>query len=194
MSRFAVIAIAACVVMGCAKTDDATKSDSKKTDPVSKSTAKKQSKKLPPFTPPTEVKMTTASPDDLKKFIADHKGQVVFVDYWGVFCPPCRKHFPHSVELSRKHAQDGLVVVSVCIDAVESQVEAIKFLKSKDAQIVNFGSPVEDIEASLDAFEIEGGAIPRYRVYDTSGELVLNIQGGEEKKIDAAIMKALGYE
>lgn len=208
MSRIFSVALAAVVLAGCGKTKspaDADKSPADGKTPPGKTagnvsangkstTPKTRTKKLKPYTPPAEVKLTPVTPAELKKFIADQKGHAVFVDYWGVYCPPCRREFPHTVEYSRKYAKDGLVVVSVCIDAATEKESAIEFLKKQKAQIVNFGSQVEDIEMSLDAFEIEMASIPRYRVYNAEGELVLNVPGGKEEEIESAITKALGYE
>jgi len=35
---------------------------------------------------------------------ADLKGKVVFLEYWGVRCPPCRASFPSLVALQKKFA------------------------------------------------------------------------------------------
>ena len=43
----------------------------------------------------------------------DMRGHVVLVDLWGTWCPPCVSAVPHLVELSKKHEQDGLLVLGV---------------------------------------------------------------------------------
>jgi thiol-disulfide isomerase/thioredoxin len=45
--------------------------------------------------------------------LADFKGKVVLVDFWGTWCAPCREAIPHLVALSRKFKSRGLAVVGL---------------------------------------------------------------------------------
>ena len=45
--------------------------------------------------------------------LSDLKGKVVVVDFWAVWCPPCRAMFPHLNELNTKYKDKGLEVVGV---------------------------------------------------------------------------------
>src|SRR5262245_968326 len=60
--------------------------------------------------------------------IAKHKGQVILVDYWATWCGPCRKKFPHTVELSRRYKSQGLAVISVSFDDDEAHSKVERFL------------------------------------------------------------------
>jgi len=44
---------------------------------------------------------------------ADFKGQVLVVDIWGTWCPPCRVEIPYFVELQKKYKDAGLVIVGL---------------------------------------------------------------------------------
>ena len=44
------------------------------------------------------------------------KGKVVLIDFWGVWCGPCRRAIPHLKELAEKHANDDLVVIGIHTD------------------------------------------------------------------------------
>src|SRR5438874_7926801 len=57
--------------------------------------------------PPAEVKLEVVKWPGLEKVIASYKGKVVVIDIWADFCIPCKKEFPHFVELHRKYAKDG---------------------------------------------------------------------------------------
>lgn len=41
------------------------------------------------------------------------KGKVVLLDFWGLWCSPCRKAMPKLVELHEKYARDGLVIIAL---------------------------------------------------------------------------------
>lgn len=48
--------------------------------------------------------------------LAEHRGQVVLVNYWATWCGPCREEMPGLVQLSRKMGPKGLAVVGVALD------------------------------------------------------------------------------
>ena len=48
--------------------------------------------------------------------LAEHRGQVVLVNYWATWCGPCWEETPGLVRLSRELAPQGLAVVGVAID------------------------------------------------------------------------------
>jgi peroxiredoxin len=44
------------------------------------------------------------------------RGKVVVLDFWATWCVPCRVEIPGYVELQRKYAKDGLVIIGVSLD------------------------------------------------------------------------------
>jgi cytochrome c biogenesis protein CcmG/thiol:disulfide interchange protein DsbE len=48
--------------------------------------------------------------------MAEHRGQVVLVNYWATWCGPCWEETPGLVRLSQKLGPKGLAVVGVAID------------------------------------------------------------------------------
>jgi thiol-disulfide isomerase/thioredoxin len=47
---------------------------------------------------------------------ADHRGQVVLMNYWATWCEPCWEETPGLIRLSREMGPKGLAVVGVAID------------------------------------------------------------------------------
>ena len=45
--------------------------------------------------------------------LSDLKGQVVVVDIWGTWCPPCRKGIPSFVKLQELYGSQGLQMVGI---------------------------------------------------------------------------------
>jgi peroxiredoxin len=50
----------------------------------------------------------------------DYRGDVVLLDFWGAWCPPCRASMPHLDELVHTYGGRGLVALIVSTDPIES--------------------------------------------------------------------------
>ncbi|WP_158945125.1 TlpA disulfide reductase family protein [Granulicella sp. S190] len=48
--------------------------------------------------------------------MAEHRGQVVLVNYWASWCEPCWEETPGLIRLSRDLGPQGLAVVGVAVD------------------------------------------------------------------------------
>jgi thiol-disulfide isomerase/thioredoxin len=105
------------------------------------------------------------------KVLATLRGQVVLVDVWATWCTPCREAFPHTVELHRKYAPQGLAVVSLSIDDEDAEADALKFLATQGAHFINLRSQQGAEAEAIAAFDIDGGLIPHIKLYDRAGKL-----------------------
>jgi cytochrome c biogenesis protein CcmG/thiol:disulfide interchange protein DsbE len=45
-----------------------------------------------------------------------HRGEVVVVNFWATWCPPCREEIPGFVELQKEYGDAGLTIVGVSMD------------------------------------------------------------------------------
>ncbi|MBI4911713.1 MAG: TlpA family protein disulfide reductase [Acidobacteria bacterium] len=52
--------------------------------------------------------------DRKKCLVADFKGKVVVVDFWTIWCPPCRKSLPELHFLQKQGQEKGSLVVIPC--------------------------------------------------------------------------------
>jgi len=44
------------------------------------------------------------------------EGEVVLLNFWATWCPPCRKEMPSMSALHRKYAKKGLKIIAVSVD------------------------------------------------------------------------------
>lgn len=71
---------------------------------------------------------TASTTDGGQVTLSDYRGQVVLLEFWGAWCPPCRRSMPHLHDLVTTYADQGLVGIIVSTDAVEQ--DAIDFLQT----------------------------------------------------------------
>lgn len=123
-------------------------------------------------TPAVELKIVTW--DEFQTWLKQQQGNVVVVDCWATYCAPCKKEFPHLVELSKKHAGDKVKCVSLSFDYEETSdpektyKPVREFLTKVDARFTN-------LLVKLDADELHEKmgltSIPGVFVYDAQGKL-----------------------
>ena len=56
---------------------------------------------------------TLKTPDGEEVTLSDLRGQVVVLDFWATWCPPCRKAMPHVQELHERFAEKGVKVIGI---------------------------------------------------------------------------------
>lgn len=116
--------------------------------------------------------------DTLKAFdevIQQHHGKVIYLDFWASWCTPCRKSFPWMNDMKAKYQEQGLVVLSVNLDANKSLAE--KFLLETPAQFDIFYDSKGKVAKQ---FKIKG--MPSSYLIDRNGELVSAHTGFNGKK------------
>lgn len=153
-----------------------------------------------PYVQIAEAKAPTAADFDLPRLeggtfrLSDHRGQVILLDFWATWCPPCRMSIPHLIKVYEKYKGQGILVVGIALDqggteAVEKFVDAFKIpypilLGNPDvvARYGNFqGIPVSFlINQQGEIVERYSGFRPR-QVYETSIDLMLE----EEAEADS---------
>jgi peroxiredoxin len=69
--------------------------------------------RLQPGDPAAEF--TVIGPDGEEVRLSDFRGKVVVLDFWATWCVPCLKAMPELSQLAESRAQDGLVVLSICV-------------------------------------------------------------------------------
>lgn len=123
---------------------------------------------------------------DGPKTLAEAKGTVVVVDFWGTFCEPCKKSFPKYQELGEAKGS-SLAIIAVSVDDPDDATAA---------DIQKFG---EDLGVSFPliwdkdkktAPQYEPGTMPTSYVIDKEGKVRhvhTGYKPGEEEEISKEI-------
>ena len=96
--------------------------------------------------------------------LRDLRGNVVLVNFWATWCPPCRKEMPDLQALYDKYKDQGFVVVSISDEQAAKVQPFITERKITYPVLLDPGRKVNDL------FQVEG--IPKSFVYDREGKLV----------------------
>ena len=66
--------------------------------------------------------------------LSDFRGKVVMLNFWGTWCPPCRKEIPDFIKLMEKYNKDGLEIVGVTLTSGSAE----KIQKFVDKNKMNY--------------------------------------------------------
>lgn len=83
------------------------------------------------------------------KTFADYKGQVVLLNIWGTFCPPCIYEMPSLERLHQAYGDSGLKIVAVSIDDAVSEDSVRAFAKGLGVTFEILHDPTHEIERVL---------------------------------------------
>lgn len=95
----------------------------------------------------------------------DFAGQVVVLDLWATWCPPCRKEIPFLVSMYEEYKDQGLAVIGIGLDQGGASVIA-PFVEAND---VTYTILIGDQTVSRD-FKVSG--IPMTLTIDRDGRVV----------------------
>jgi peroxiredoxin len=120
--------------------------------------------------------------------LKDFKGKVVFIDFWGVSCGPCRYEISNHVpKLHAKYSDKDVVFINICVDSNEETWK--KTLAETKLDGINLIAEGWTNNQVCKDYNING--IPHYVLLDRQGRFVnanmarpSQIVSGQNKEID----------
>ncbi len=145
--------------------------------------------------PLVQIKLHEITPADLKAEIEKHKGKVVLVDFWALWCPMCLESFHHLSEWYLKYSEKGLVIITINLDenSPETRKKVIDYLQKQRAPFETFISLKGSTEGTMQAFKIDGDSLPYCQIYNREGAHVISLGNVNPDQIydEPSISKAL---
>ena len=108
--------------------------------------------------------------------LEDYRGQVVLVNLWATWCPPCKEEMPALESFYRQHKDDGFVIVA--INDGDPTPDVIQFVKDYSLTFPVWLDPT--YIATEQAFKTLN--LPSSFVIDRKGKIILSWVGGINKK------------
>ena len=119
--------------------------------------------------------------------IAEWDGQVVVLNFWATWCPPCKKEMPDFIELQEQYGLQGLQFVGIALD---DAVKVENFLETMGVEYpILLGGDEALAVSSL--YGNSFGALPYTAVIDRDGHIVSTYRGEVSKKQVESDIKAV---
>ena len=128
-------------------------------------------------TVPVKVKfpapeLTLADTQGVSRSLADYRGQVVLVNLWATWCPPCKEEMPTLQVFYDKYRKDGFVIIA--INDGDPAADVLQFVKDYELTFPVWLDPT--YIATEQAFNTLN--LPTSFVIDRNGTIQLTWVGG----------------
>lgn len=121
------------------------------------------------------------------------KGKVVFLNFWGTWCGPCRRELPDIVEINKELSGKDFIIVGIALERSSAALESVrKFAKANNLTYINILD--NDKRELSKAF---GGisAVPTTYIIDQDGKIAQRKQGmGTKQQFLNLIKKVLNIK
>lgn len=134
-----------------------------------------------------EIQLKSLGSGDIIQ-LSEHRGKVVFVDFWASWCPPCLESLPLYNDMYNELKDYGLEVIAVNLD--ENPQDGLDFLNKKPVDYLVASDPKGTM---AEAYGLMG--MPTSYLVDQQGVVTMVHKGFKKKdlkEIKAKIIKALG--
>ena len=143
-----------------------------------------------------EVSVKTVKYSDLTSLVRNNQGQVILVDFWRHDCVPCKKEFPHLVQMHQKFAGQGFMLVTVHLNmAVDKDLvggvekTTLPFLQKMKADFVNL---ILDEPETVWMSKLDGGSVPTLFLFNKQNRIAQKFDDVEDhEKLEKQIQELL---
>jgi peroxiredoxin len=123
-----------------------------------------------------DFNLPTTNGKNLK--LSDLKGNVVLLDFWATWCPPCRRGIPDLVSLKKQYKDKGFEIIGISLDQENTIANVIPFIKDYK---INY--PI--VYGDMDIIQNYGGiqSIPTSFIINKEGKIIKSYIGLTEKSV-----------
>ncbi|WP_426358174.1 TlpA family protein disulfide reductase [Pseudocolwellia sp. HL-MZ19] len=129
----------------------------------------------------------SAKYNEFTALLEQHKGKVIYIDFWASWCVPCRKSFPWMNKIQNNYSPEKFTVISINLDS--DKTLANEFLQTLPASFPVIYDPKGELAKK---FHVKG--MPSSYLADQQGKIVSHQTGfftEESSMYEAEIMQLL---
>lgn len=114
------------------------------------------------------------------KFSDYIKGKIVLLNFWGTWCPPCRREIPDLIEVHEEGEGKDFVVVGITLerDVLNAETNVKEFAKQKGIRYLNIIDKDQSIARAYGGIN----AVPTTFIIDKKGKIVETLIGARMKQ------------
>ena len=125
--------------------------------------------------PAPDIIMTNPETGEVTR-LSDLRGQVVFVNFWGTWCPPCRAELPDIVSLHEQYKDQGVAFLGVLVHRNPSNATEV------GPMVARYGIRYKNVTGTQSAFMAYGiQAVPSTYIVDAQGVVRQQFVGGRDR-------------
>lgn len=100
--------------------------------------------------------------------VKEWDGQVLMINFWATWCPPCRKELPAFIEVQEKYKDKGFKIVGIALDEKQAVIDFT------DPMGINYPILLADQEGAVltKAYGNRLGVLPFTVIIDRKGNIV----------------------
>jgi len=121
--------------------------------------------------------------------LADFKGKVLIVDFWGTWCPPCRAELPSFVKLQETYGPEGFQMIGLNYENDNSDATAEMVRNFNKTHKINYPCALADDAIRAQVPDFSG--YPTTLFIDATGKVRLKVVGLHDYSFLEAIVTAL---
>lgn len=61
--------------------------------------------------------------EDKVRDVKEWDGQVLMINFWATWCPPCRREMPAFIELQEKYQDKGFTIIGIALDEKQAVID-----------------------------------------------------------------------
>ncbi|WP_059104879.1 thiol-disulfide oxidoreductase ResA [Shouchella shacheensis] len=116
--------------------------------------------------------------------LEDYRGQGVFLNFWGTYCPPCEREMPYMQNQYEIYKDQGVEILAVNVGEAELTVDS--FVQRHN---LSFPIPMDTNRQVLDQYGVI--PLPTTMLIDSEGTVVSVITGGMTEADIAEYMESI---
>jgi|GEM_PF-312002 len=124
--------------------------------------------------------------------LSDFRGEVLVLDFWATWCPPCREEIPHLVKLAEDNRDKGLTIIGLTIEDPKTEGETVKeFIKEYG---INYRVGYATEEMVQEYLGPGQQPIPQTLIFGRDGRLASHLVGFHPIQTAIKLQKAVNKE